>query len=62
MKPGDRVKAKAFGNKKIVRRVVQVFDTTVVICTESEWQAAAKEMRPADGVGFPVYDVIPLSA
>jgi len=62
MKPGDKVQAKAFGNKKITRIVVELTENTVVICTEKEWRTAAQEMRKPDGVGFPARDVIPLSA
>lgn len=62
MRPGDKVEANAFGGKKITRRLVEVVDNTAVICKEEEWQAASREMRRPDGVGFPLRDVKLLSA
>jgi hypothetical protein len=62
MKPGDKVTARAFGNKKITRIVVELIENTVVICTQEEWDAAGREMRKPDGVGFPMRDIIPPSA
>jgi hypothetical protein len=60
MRPGDRVIATAFGNKKIERVFVQRIDTTVVICTQEEWNLALLEKRSPKGVGFPFYAVRPL--
>ena len=61
MKPGDRVLATVYGNRKVERIVVQTIDNTIVICTPEEWEMAIREMRHAEGVGFPVTDVKPVS-
>jgi hypothetical protein len=62
MRPGDRVIATAFGNKRLKRVFVQRIGNTIVICTEEEWYLALSERRPPHGVGFPFYAVRPLSS
>jgi hypothetical protein len=61
MQPGDKIIATAFGNKKIKRIFVQRIDNTCFICKIEEWEAAIAEKRHPIGVGFPFYDVRPLS-
>lgn len=62
MKPGDRVIAKVYGNRKVERIFVELIDSTVVICLEEEWLQANREMRKPTGVGFPIRDIEALNA
>jgi len=55
---GQIVTAKAYGGEVIKRRVVTDNGRTVVICTEAEYQAAMREKREPEGVGFPRKDVV----
>jgi hypothetical protein len=56
--PGELVRVKAFGGKELIRRLVAVQRGTALICNDEEYQAAKKENREPDCVGFRVTDVI----
>jgi hypothetical protein len=56
--PGTVVQVKEFGGRELARRVVRDIGKTVVVCNEQEFQAAQREQREADGIGFPKKDVI----
>jgi hypothetical protein len=58
MERGDRVLVRVYGGRKVRRVVVQVIDSTVVICKQEEYVLARQEMREPRGVGFPLADVI----
>jgi hypothetical protein len=54
---GQVVSVKAYGGEVLERRVVADLGRTVVICSETEYQAATVAGREPDGVGFPRVDV-----
>jgi hypothetical protein len=55
---GDLVRVKTYGGRAVVRRAVEVLDKTVLISTDEECKAAAKERREPICIGFPLADVI----
>jgi hypothetical protein len=57
MERGEKVEAETFDHKTIQARVVEVHGTTAIICSEREWQAAARQRRDPDCVGWPVASV-----
>jgi hypothetical protein len=58
---GQIVTAKAYGGEVLTRRVVTDRGRTVVICAEVEYQAAIREKREPEGVGFPRADIAVIS-
>lgn len=60
---GDWVYLRAYGDEIIHRRVVDVKskgrDTTVYVCRHEEYQAAAREGREPQCVGFAIDDIVP---
>jgi len=55
--PGQVVAAMAYGGETVIGRVVRDLGQRVVICCEAEYQAAVRDKREPDGVGFPRADV-----
>jgi hypothetical protein len=58
MRPGQRIKLRAFAGIVIERIVIQRLNEVVVICQPEEWHAARREGREPSGVGFPVSAII----
>jgi len=58
LKPGDLVRLRAFGGKRIVRRLVSDRGGTVLICSEDEYQSAKREDRQPQVIGWPAADVL----
>lgn len=58
LKPGDTVRVRAYKGEILTRRVVEVRGHVVFVCREEEYQAAQREKREPNCIGFHVYDVI----
>jgi hypothetical protein len=58
MRPGETVIVRDNKGLQLTRIVVQIIETTVVICKEEEWIRAKKEGRDPICVGFPLSAVI----
>jgi hypothetical protein len=54
---GQQVKARAYDGEKLTRLVVADYGRSVVVCTKQEFEAAEREAREPEGVGFPKDDV-----
>ena len=52
MKIGDLVKVKTFSGEIVQRKVVEVIENTVYICTQAEWDKARSEQREPECAGF----------
>ena len=53
MVKGQQVRLTAYGGAEIVRRVVGETDSTVIVCTDAEYDSAEREGREPRAVGFP---------
>jgi hypothetical protein len=62
MKTGDLVKAQTFSGTTVTRKVVEIKEDTVYLCTEAEWLSAEKERREPICVGFNKRYVRPVTA
>ncbi len=58
MKQGDVIQLRAYGGKKISRRVVATEEMMVYVTKEEEYQKAKEEGREPVSVGFPLEAVI----
>jgi hypothetical protein len=58
MTPGQEVKVRAYGGRVLQRIVIKLLGDTVLICKPEEWEAARREGRAANGVGFPVATIV----
>ncbi len=58
MTKGQVVKVLLYGGGKAARRVISDRGSTIVICSEQEYQQAEKEGREPVGLGFPLEDVV----
>ena len=54
---GSVVYVRAFPNKKLMRRVLEVRRSIVVVTSDEEWRAAKIEGREPKCIGFPASDV-----
>lgn len=61
MKTGDLVNVQTFSEGEVTRRVVEITDKTVYICTDEEWQCALLEGRDPGCAGFKREYVRPFS-
>ena len=52
MKIGDLIGVQSFKDGVLQRRVVEILDDTIYICTEQEWETAKTEKREPQSVGF----------
>jgi hypothetical protein len=52
MECGTVVRVMAYGGEQLVRRVVAERITRIMVCNEAEYQAAIREGREPDGIGF----------
>jgi hypothetical protein len=57
MKRGEKVRVETFDQKIIEGRLVEVLGETAIICSEKEWQAAARQHREPDCIGWPLGSV-----
>lgn len=55
---GNLIRISTYGGKVVSRRVVEVGEQAVILTTDEECQAAAKEKREPVRIGFPLADVI----
>jgi hypothetical protein len=55
---GQMVTVKLYGGEKVQRRVVAIKGKIIVICAEEEYQAARREGREPEGLGFPESDIL----
>ena len=53
MEKGQVVRVMGYGGKELQRRLIRETESTVIICTEEEYEAALREGREPRGVGFP---------
>lgn len=53
MKVGDKVIVRTYSGSLVTRRVAAETDEGILICTEEEYLAAAKEQREPQGIGWP---------
>lgn len=58
MTKGQLVTVRLYGGGTAIRRVVAVKRDVIVICAEEEYEAAEREGREPNGLGFPPEDVI----
>jgi hypothetical protein len=58
LNPGEEVAVSAFGGRTIQRVVVKDLGATVIVCDRAEYDAAQKDNREPQGIGFPKADVI----
>lgn len=58
MDTGDVVKIKLHGGDVVERVVIEKRETVVVACNSEEYKKAMQEGRKAQGVGFPLEDVL----
>ncbi|MBZ5528678.1 MAG: hypothetical protein LAN71_12345 [Acidobacteriia bacterium] len=61
MKAGDLVEAQIFPRGIIVRKVVEIKQDTVYLCTEEEWLSAQKEHREPICAGFNMRYINPVT-
>jgi hypothetical protein len=62
MKTGDLVKAQVFPRGTVVRKVVEIKEDTIYLCTEEECLSARKENREPTCAGFNMRYVHPVTA
>lgn len=53
MQAGERVQVTEYGGNQLVRRVISDRGRVVEVCNESEWEAAQRDRRRPEGIGFP---------
>lgn len=53
MEKGQIVRVMGYGGEELVRRLVRETESTIIICTEQEYEAAQREGREPRAVGFP---------
>ena len=58
MKPGERIKLRAYGGESIVRCVIRLEKDIVVVCQPEEYEVAHLQGREPIGVGFHITDII----
>ena len=58
MESGDLVRVRLYGGEEVVRRFVVQTESSVVICSEEEFQRSLEEGRNPDGIGFPPEDIL----
>ena len=57
MERGDKITAKTFDDKFLECRLVEIRGRTAVICSEREWEAARRQRREPDCLGWPLADI-----
>lgn len=57
-KNGDLIRVRAYGGQTVIRRVVDVREQAVLVSTNEEYEAAAREQREPICIGFPLADVV----
>lgn len=57
MKSGQIVTVETFDHELVDCRLVEVRDRTAIVCSEKEWQKAAREDREPDCLGWPLDSV-----
>ena len=58
MEKGQLIRVRGYGGEELIRRLVRETDSTLVICTEQEYEAAQREGREPRAVGFPKANLI----
>jgi hypothetical protein len=58
MVKGQRIRLIAYGGEEIIRRVVGETDSTVIVCTDAEYDSAEREGRDPKAVGFPKSTIV----
>lgn len=53
MKRGQKVKVRVYGGAVVERRVAETTDRLIYVTAEEEYQAARREGREPNAVGFP---------
>jgi hypothetical protein len=57
METGQTVTVETFDHRLIDCRLVEVRGQTAIVCSEKEWQRAAKEKREPECLGWPMGSV-----
>lgn len=58
MNTGEVVKIRVYGGDVVERVVIEERETVVIACNPREYERAMQEGRKAQGVGFPLEDVL----
>jgi hypothetical protein len=58
MTAGQMIEVKAYGDVILQRIVIKALTDTVIVCNPNEWEAAMREGRVPEGVGFPVSSIV----
>lgn len=58
MKPGQKIKLRAYGDEELVRTVIRLEKKSIVVCRPEEYEAALAEGREPVGVGFNIKDIL----
>jgi hypothetical protein len=61
MEVGDRVRVRTVSGKVGVRVVVGFSEYGPILCSESEYEAATKEGREPEGLGWPEESILGLA-
>lgn len=60
MKRGDIVEVRDFRGRRLRRVMWERFNTSIVVCTESEYEEWGQSDQEPKVVGYPLEDVFPL--
>ncbi len=58
MEQGDTIRVLAYGGEELERRVIDIGEKVVQVCSEEEFRKAKAEERSSDVVGFLLTDII----